>query len=865
MPTPLSAPRSPRIPPLSKRVLAPSALLILFAFSALVYFTPTGSTQSKGAPGEPTPGSLQVLDSTGKQSGFCPLKHTDVRVDVAGFLARVNVTQEFENPFDEKIEAVYTFPLPQSAAVDSMTLKVGERTVKGKIMRREEAQAVYDAARSAGQVASLLDQERPNVFTQSVANIMPGERVTVTISYVETLKYDGGTYEFSFPTVVGPRYVPGTPQPRGEGKATGTDRVPDASRVSPPVMPKDKRAGHDISIDVSLDAGLPIEELKSVSHEVDVERRAPARARVRLKDLNAIPNKDFVLRYDVAGKKIGDALLTHRGERGGYFTFVLQPPERVTVEDVTPKELVFVLDTSGSMSGFPIEKAKETMKLALGGLYPQDTFNLITFAGDTNILFPEPVRATPANLAKAQSFLESRAGGGGTEMMKAIRAALDPTDSRNHVRIVCFMTDGYVGNEMEIISEVQKHPNARVFSFGIGGSVNRFLLDQMAEHGRGEVEYVALNADGSAAARRFHERVRNPLLTDITIDWGGLPVADVYPKQIPDLFSAKPVVLTGRFTGAGRGVVRLKGRMGGNAFEREIEVTLPESQPEHDVLATLWARRRVDDLMSEDYAGAQRGQMRADLREAVTNLGLEYGLMTQFTSFVAVEEMTLTDGGEPRRVEVPVELPEGMASQEGEADKRVANFGGVSSGTLTVQASIGGQRTAQSLYSITPNSQSAIQKLPTKNRARAPKPAPTPAPSSNSRPTGTMQEEVDVDEAVTIDGTMTEEEAKAWKKATVLKAKLHPLLLAVVERLKKPDSTPGEEESRFVRDGKAEVYIWLTEKTPEVLAQLKQLGFELLLDPELGKVVVGRAPVEQLAALAELNAVRYVRPQVNQK
>jgi Ca-activated chloride channel family protein len=858
MPTPLSAPTRPRTSSLSKRLFASSALLILFALSALAYFTPSGSTQSKEASGEPTPGSLQVLDSKGKERGFCPLKHTDVRADIAGFLARVNVTQEFENPFDEKIEAVYTFPLPQSAAVDSMTLKVGERIVKGKIMRREEAQAVYESARSAGQVASLLDQERPNVFTQSVANIMPGERVTVTISYVETLKYEAGTYEFSFPTVVGPRYVPGAPQPRDDDdKATGTDRVPDAPRVSPPVMRKDTRAGHDISIEVSLDAGLPVEELTSVSHEVEVERRAPARARVRLKDLSSIPNKDFVLRYDVAGKKIGDALITHRGQRGGYFTFVLQPPERVTVEDVTPKELVFVLDTSGSMSGFPIEKAKETMKLALEGLYPQDTFNLITFAGDTNILFPEPVPATPANLAKAQSFLESRAGGGGTEMMKAIKAALDPTDSRNHVRIVCFMTDGYVGNDMEIISEVQKHPNARVFSFGIGGSVNRFLLDKMAEHGRGEVEYVPLNADGSAAARRFHERVRNPLLTDITIDWGGLPVADVYPKQIPDLFSAKPVVLTGRFTGAGRGVVRLKGRMGGNAFEREIEVTLPESQEEHDVLATLWARRRVDDLMSEDYAGTQRGRTREDLREAVTNLGLEYGLMTQFTSFVAVEEMTLTDGGEPRRVEVPVELPEGMEEQPLQLNQ-LGYLGGMTSGNFAARASIASQVTVSSGTMITTQQ---IYSLPTRGRAPAPKPAATSGPKPNPGLSGKAETEVAEDEVVTIDGTMTADEAKAYKKMAVAMSKLHPSLAAVVERLKKPDSKPGEGESKFVRDGKAEVQIWLTEKTPEVLAQLKQLGFELLLDPQSARLVIGRLPVEKLAALAELKAVRYVSPQ----
>src|SRR5207253_7377403 len=298
-----------------------------------------------------------------------------------------------------------------------------------------------------------------------------------------------------------------------------------------------------------------------------------------------------------------------RSSSGGYFTLILQPPERVTAKDVMPKELVFVLDTSGSMSGFPIEKAKETMKLALDGLYPQDTFNLITFSGDTHILFKEPVPATPDNLEKAQKFLASRQGSGGTEMMKAIRAALDPSDAQDHVRIVCFMTDGEVGNDFEIISEIQKHPNARVFAFGIGSSVNRFLLDKMAEEGRGEVEYVALNDDGSAAARRFHERVRSPLLTDISIDWNGLAVSDVYPKNVPDLFSAKPVIVTGRYSGNGRGTIRLKGKMSGRDFVREIPVDFSSPQT-HDVLATLWARTRVDDLMSQDFNGAQRGAMK---------------------------------------------------------------------------------------------------------------------------------------------------------------------------------------------------------------------------------------------------------------
>ncbi len=810
-----------------------------------------------------TPGALNAFGANGKTRGLCPLKHTEVRASVAGFLARVTVTQEFENPFKDKIEAVYTFPLPQAAAVDDMTMRVGERTVKGKIMRREEASEVYRAARHAGQVASLLDQERPNVFTQSVANIMPGERVTVVISYVETLKYEAGTYEFVFPMVVGPRYIPGAPTGRRapRGRRAATDRVPDAARVTPPHARPGTRAGHDISVEVVLDAGVPVERLKSPSHEIDVERPSPSGARVRLRSLAVIPNKDFILRYDVAGQKIQDALLTHRDARGGYFTFILQPPDRVAPADVTPKELVFVLDTSGSMMGFPIEKAKETMKLALDSLNPQDTFNLITFAGDTSILFEEPVPATPQNLSKAQKFLETREGGGGTEMMKAIRAALEPSDAQGHVRIVCFMTDGEVGNDFEIISEVQKHPNARVFSFGIGNSINRFLLDKMAEHGRGAVEYVSLEDDGSAAARRFHERVRSPLLTDIQIDWGGLQVADTYPRRIPDLFGSGPLIVSGRYTTGGRGVLRLRGTLAGQAFERDIAVELPELRAEHEVLATLWARRRVEDLMSEDYAGAQSGEMRADLREAVTGLGLEYRLLTQFTSFVAVEETTVTDGGKPRRIDVPVETPEGVSSHASEDEEDLAGVAPVvankrSRANRSVQ--MRAERAMVGPYSKANPSATGAGVAGGAGSGSAPpvmevdEPAP-PLPHPAPMPTPVPK--------TIVSGAVPPDPAELKRRQFF--ARLHPSVAAVVERLRGGKETPGEAEAKFVHEGKAELRISLTENSPAVLARLKELGFELVLDAPSAGLVVGRMPIEKLAALADIQAVRYVAPQMN--
>lgn len=880
-----------------------------------------------------TQGELDAVGKGGRSLGLCPLKNTKVEAEISGFLSRVKVTQEFENNFSEKIEAIYVFPLPRNAAVDDMTMRIGERVIRGKVMKREEARDVYEAARSNGQIASLLDQERPNIFTQSVANILPGEKVIIEISYVETLKYEDGSYEFVFPMVVGPRYIPGK---ASGGPASDTDKVPDGSKITPPIV-KD-RVGHDISIEVKLDAGLLVESVTSKSHQIESLMLSASRYSVRLQNEKTIPNKDFILRYDVAGKKIEDSVLTHRTAKGGYFTLILQPPDNVRPQDVTPKEIVFVLDTSGSMSGFPIEKAKESMKLALEGLNPQDTFNLITFAGDTAVLFERPVPATPENLRKAQAFLESRRGGGGTEMMKAIRAALDPSDSQEHIRVVCFMTDGVVGNDLEIIGEVKKHPNARVFSFGIGGSVNRFLLDKMAEEGRGEVEYVALGDDGSAAAKRFHERVRSPLLTDISLDFGPLNVADVYPKRTNDLFSAKPVIVHGRFTQPGSGVIKLKGRSFGREVVREIAVNFPESDPNHDVLATLWARTRIDDLMSQDYAGLQSGTAKPEIRESITNLGLEYRLMTQFTSYVAVEERIVTDGGQPRKIEVPVEMPEGMTYEGifGRGEERPTGSLGAPTGLFTVYngqnlrtgyqfsaPSTGdprnpfvkpstdprgyisqiyaGRRNGQKIAVVA--SASDLRSIAEGLTARV---LPKPKYPANTKAVGVVNVEVTLDangvvtsaKAVSGDTSLHPSAETAARKTKfeipklereVLGAagviaynfanktvtvseylqdvevelrpnKLHSSLRAIVERLKNNRVAAPGDAAKFVKDGKADVIVRVRELTPDIVEELKKLGFEVLAEMPSGNAIVGRIAVGQISALAEMEPVKFVSP-----
>ena len=671
-----------------------SACLAVMTLACMGLVVPVKSASA--SPQESPASGLQIIGKDGKAAGFVPLKHTDIKTEISGFVARISVTQEFENVLPNPVEAIYVFPLPHDSAVDGMLMRVGDREIQAVIKEREEAKKIYDAARNAGHTAALLDQERPNIFTQSVANIPPNSKVEVTLSVIELLKYEAGTYEFAFPLVVGPRYIPGNPigaaPPQSSsgvqdvalktggnagqerGTMADTDRTPDASRISPPVAgvhTDDPHAGHDVSIAVDLTAGLYVTDVDSTSHKIASERTGPDSFHVQLADDAVLPNKDFILKYKVAGPGIGDAVLTHASQGGGYFTLVLQPPDKVPDNAVVPRELIFVLDTSGSMWGFPLEMAKKTIARALDNLRPEETFNLITFSGDTRILFPQAVSPTAENIAAAKKVLAGAYGSGGTEMMKAIRTALGgdsdadagaggpATGPTPRLRVVCFMTDGYVGDDAEIVAAVQKHPEARVFAFGIGTAVNRFLLAKMAEEGHGEVEFVTNPDEAQPAADRFYERVHSPVLTNISIDWNGLPVTEIYPAQVPDLFSAKPIIVTGRYTGAAKGSLVIHGIRAGGEFTRTVDVDFPADNSSNAALEKIWARRKVEDLMSQDWSGIQNGQSKH--KAEIIDVGLKHSLATQYTSFVAVETKTVIQGGKPVRIEVPVELPENVS------------------------------------------------------------------------------------------------------------------------------------------------------------------------------------------------------------
>lgn len=568
-----------------------------------------------------------------------PLEHTDVQIRIDGPIAEAKVTQRFKNPSSTKIEAVYLFPLPTGAAINDFVLASGDRKIRGTIQERAKAKQVYEAARKQGLVAALMTQERPNLFTQSIANLEPAATVEVTLSYVQRLDYDNGGYTVGFPMVVTPRYLP------EKWKAK-------APEVQAPTLPPGLRSTHDISLAVELDAGMVIEELESPSHHIDVVPDGRKR-RIKIKSTDTIPNKDFILRYKLAGAVPKVGVLTHRDGGDGSFLLMVQPPASAPAEQITPRELIFVVDTSSSMRGAPLAKAKELVRRMLWTLRPDDTFQIVRFADRSSALGPGPISAKPANVELVLKWLATLEAGGGTEMTTGIGAALAVPHDPLRLRILAFITDGYVGNEDEILATVhQKIGASRLFAFGVGTAINRYLLEEMAVHGRGSVQFVRPDEDTGRAVSAFERRIDAPVLTDLAIHWGGLAARDLTPTAIPDVFVGQPLVLSGHYTAAGSGTVTITGRQGGRAVAFSVPVTFPERHV-HPAISTVWARAKIAEL--------SRGLIRrpdAAAEKSIVGLSLAHRILTQFTAFVAVDDSKVTAGGDAKRVTVPVEVPE---------------------------------------------------------------------------------------------------------------------------------------------------------------------------------------------------------------
>ncbi|MBE9225191.1 after-VIT domain-containing protein [Phormidium sp. LEGE 05292] len=702
--------------------------------------SPTPQNQQQ----QPT-GGLFVQSKDGKQQVF-PLKHTEVKAKVSGNVSRVEVTQTFENPFSDPLEAIYVFPLPDEAAVDDMEIKIGDRIIKGNIKKREEAQEIYDRARREGRTAGLLEQERDNIFTQSLANIKPGEKIDVTIRYTDSLKFEGGNYEFVFPMVVGPRYIPGNPIPPtplnkggegrntplnkgGEGRNTplnkggeggiDTDRVPDASRITPPVLRPGTRSGHDINVTVEIDAGVPISEVNSTSHKITTSRQINV-VKVQLANEDTIPNKDLILRYRIAGNNTQATVLTQSDEKGGHFAVYLIPALQYRRDEIVPKDVVFLMDTSGSQSGEPLAKSKELMRRFINGLNPNDTFTIIDFANTTQQLSPTPLANTAENRSKAMAYIDRLDARGGTELLNGIRAVLNfPPASSGRLRSVVLLTDGYIGNENEVIAEVQRNlkPGNRLYGFGVGSSINRFLINRLAEVGRGTAQVIRQDEPTQEVAEKFFRKINNPVLTNIQVSWqGGGETATIYPLAAPDLFANQPLVLFGKKRDKINGNLRIVGvAAGGKRYEKMLPVNFNSTG--NLAIAQLWGRARIKDLMNQMFGGETKSGV-----DAVTETALSYRLLSQYTAFVAVsEEVRVNPDGTRQRVEVPVELPEGV-SYEGIFGREE----GVSPGSNLPLAASPSRRTSGGVLSQDFSTTNRVQGQTTFPQSPPPPPPPPP-------------------------------------------------------------------------------------------------------------------------------------------
>jgi Ca-activated chloride channel family protein len=602
-------------------------------------------------------GHMIAIPEGKEGSVVLPLKQTRVKAEIAGLVSTVVVTQEFENPYTTPIEAVYVFPLPHHAAVYGMKMTIGDRVVEGIIKPRGEAQELYQQAKQQGRTASLLDQERPNIFTQSVANILPGDNILVELSYFQDLDHEQGQVEFVFPAVVGPRYIPGQASGRtGEGWSDDTTRVPDASRISPPLLPPGLRSGHEIEIEVHMDTGVPFRNLETPSHAIQVDRHGPSRAIVTLSRRDRIPNKDFVLRWKTDPEGPVAGWITHHDGLGGYFLLMLEPEARIPRAETAPREYVFVVDTSGSMNGFPLDQCKRLIERCLKDLDEQDSFHVVLFAGSASTFSPAPVPATASNIRKAMEYVKGARGGGGTEFLPALEKALKQPVDRDRSRIVLFLSDGYIGYEAQVLEYMSEHlGSANLFPMGIGTSVNRYLLDTMARIGKGKPFYLRPDENPEETVGKFFEYVSRPSVTGIEVDFQGLPVYDLWPEKVPDLFAGRPVTLVGRFDRGASGKIALTGWLAGRRWKQTLEVELPDEEPANPGLPILWARKQIETWSDLLAIGVLQED---EAKEQITKLGLRYSLMSAYTSFVAIDSEVRNPGGEGQTVSVPVPLPD---------------------------------------------------------------------------------------------------------------------------------------------------------------------------------------------------------------
>ncbi len=632
-------------------------VMLLVTLSCPVLAQPYPEAGTDVTPGQMQSGSLLLR----MKSGYVIATHmnTDIQAQVSGLVARVTVSQSFRNDRKEWVEGIYVFPLPDTAAIDGLRMRIGERVIEGEIREKEQAKKDYEQALSAGKKTSLVEQQRANLFTTSVANIGPGESITVEIEYLETIRYDEGNFSLRFPLTLTPRYIPGAPLPgrKGSGWSPDTATVTDASLITPPVVARSR--DHKLSFAATINAGVPLEYIASRYHPIDVSD-ASGRYEIKLADASTPIDHDLELTWrPIADRAPRATVFTETRQGEPHLLIMLLPPNDMSAPVTNiPRELIFVIDTSGSMHGTSLSQAVTALTLALDGLHPADRFNVIQFNSVTSNLFRSSVDATTNNIGIAKRYVAGLKANGGTEMRPAISQALNQPQSESHLRQVIFITDGSVGNEHELFGLLKKNlGSTRLFTVGIGSAPNSWFMRKAAEAGRGTFTLISALHEVNEKMGRLFRKLEQPQVTDITVQWPDGTTIEAYPQTIPDLYAGEPIVIKARLEHAPKqgALLKISGDSAHGSWGAELVINSGEVSPG---VAAVWARARIEHLMDQQRRGAP------GIRQAVIDTALSHHLVSKYTSFVAVDKTpSRPQNLQLGKEQVPNLLPYGQSTQ----------------------------------------------------------------------------------------------------------------------------------------------------------------------------------------------------------
>ncbi len=649
-----------------------------FAVIATIFVVPNAWS----APAEPLRRSTPEAGITlrGKApdapSQTAPALKTDVAIDVTGIIAKIRIRQTFKNPDNAWVEGVYIFPLPEKAAVDEMRMRIGDRVIEGEIRERKQAKAAYDKARRSGKRASLIEQERANIFTASVANIPPKGDITVEIGYQQRLRFADGIISLRFPSVVGPRFIPGNRPVAGVGGtgwAANSDRVPDAERITPPVRHPNLGSANPLTINVRLNPGMPVGMLRSPSHAIDAAIQENGRYEIALKGGDAPANRDFVLHwYPETGDTPFAALFSEVKNGEAYLMAIVAPPTgKMPDQPRIPREVIFIIDTSGSMHGDSIVQAQAALKFALDRMHPDDRFNIVRFSNGADTLFASAKPADPSHVHRAKHFVQNLNADGGTNIAAALRLALDGQIGGKELRQIVLITDGSVGNEAALFRHIRRDiGDSRLFTIGIGSAPNSHFMRRSAAFGRGTFTHIGNTSDVSETMSALFEKLERPAMTDIAATTNGVPFLRQWPSMLPDLYHGEPLVLTAKLNGPVDNI-ELTGRRGSQVWSR---VFAAASVREGKGIAKMWARDGIAAQMDSLVLGANSDTV----RQEVLKLALAHGLLSKYTSLISIDRTPVRpETASLQRRAVPVELPAGW--------NYAAVFGGRTATPATLQ------------------------------------------------------------------------------------------------------------------------------------------------------------------------------------